>query len=101
MAKAISTVHPADGTPWLQDDGCEASTSCLTCPLPKCKHDYPRGASRGFHRALLDYRVGQRLAVIPLGEYRPDYYETIAQECSVTLRTVYRSVKRILKESAA
>ena len=24
-----------------QDDGCEVSTSCLSCPLPECKHDNP------------------------------------------------------------
>ena len=26
------------------DDGCEYSPSCLSCPLPACKYDYPGGA---------------------------------------------------------
>ena len=25
---------------YFRDDGCEASPSCLECPLPVCKHDW-------------------------------------------------------------
>ena len=27
--------------PLDSDTGCEFSSSCFTCPLPKCRHDYP------------------------------------------------------------
>ena len=34
-------------------DGCRYSSSCLTCPLPVCKHDsQPSRAHRGQGRAL-------------------------------------------------
>ena len=28
------------------DDGCEYSSSCLRCPLPRCRYDDPVGALR-------------------------------------------------------
>jgi hypothetical protein len=31
----------------FRDTGCEMSPSCLSCPLPICKHDDPKWAQRG------------------------------------------------------
>ena len=27
--------------PYIPDDGCEVWSTCLNCPLSKCKHDDP------------------------------------------------------------
>ena len=47
----------------LPDEGCEFATSCFECPLPKCKDEFPGGATQA--RAWLrnqeierDWRTG-------------------------------------------
>ena len=34
-----------------RDDGCDLFTSCLTCPLPRCRYDVPGGARDAQPRA--------------------------------------------------
>ena len=50
---------PIDAIPELchyEDTGCEASESCLGCPLPKCKHDDPLWYQRN-RRLAKDFQV--------------------------------------------
>ena len=34
------------------DDGCELAPHCLTCPLPRCKHDVPLATQRRWQRMI-------------------------------------------------
>lgn len=68
------------------DDGCEASLSCLNCPLPMCKYDDPgwtRRQDRG-HRDEEIFRL--RKAGVPVPE--------LARQFRVSTRTVHRIVQR-------
>lgn len=68
------------------DDGCEASPSCLKCPLPVCKYDDPgwtRRQDRG-HRDDEIFRL--RKAGVPVPE--------LSRQFDVSTRTVHRIVQR-------
>lgn len=68
------------------DDGCEASVSCLTCPLPMCKYDDP-GWTRRQDRGLRDDEIFRlRKAGVPVPE--------LARQFKVSTRTVHRIVQR-------
>ncbi len=70
-----------------RDNGCEVSQSCLSCPLPKCKHDDP-GWLRSYRRDqrdrhLLSVRRREKASV---GE--------LAQRFQISERTVHRILAR-------
>ncbi len=68
------------------DDGCEASTSCLTCPLAMCKYDDP-GWTRRQDRGQRDDEIFRlRKIGIPVPE--------LARQFKVSTRTVHRIVQR-------
>ncbi len=66
-----------------RDDGCDLFSSCLACPLPRCRYDTPGGA-----RALLI-----RLRDMEIRRLRHDNglaVEEIAMRFRVSRRTVFR-----------
>lgn len=68
------------------DDGCEASPSCLTCPLVICKYDDP-GWTRRQDRGQRDDEIFRlRKAGISVPE--------LARQFKVSTRTVHRIVQR-------
>jgi len=68
------------------DDGCEASSSCLTCPLAICKYDDPGWLKRE-DRKLRDEEIFRlRKEGVPVPE--------LARQFRVSTRTVHRVVQR-------
>ena len=72
------------------DTGCEVHSSCLTCPLVRCRYDEPGGA-----RALLG-QERDRTILVMRREGRP--ISLIAQRFGVSRRTVFR-VLAVARES--
>tara|TARA_B100000686_G_scaffold186772_1_gene193476 strand:+ start:2367 stop:2687 length:321 start_codon:yes stop_codon:yes gene_type:complete len=69
------------------DTGCEASLSCLSCPLPKCKYDDP-----AWYQAYK--RIDKDLEILNMYEERTFSTFAIAQKFKVSPRTIHRAVKR-------
>ena len=70
-----------------EDTGCEVSPSCLNCPLPRCKYDDPVWFQR--HQRLskdLDVLTAMRLEDLAV--------EEAAERFSVTVRTIFRIMRR-------
>ena len=66
-----------------RDDGCDVSTSCLSCPLPWCKYDDPAA----YHRGRREGRVREVLQVKrDLGTTVPQ----LAQRFGLSQRTIHR-----------
>jgi hypothetical protein len=81
---------PADTLPELyiyEDTGCEVSASCLNCPLPQCKYDDPGW----FHRYQ---QYSRDLNVLMAMERDGLTVEETAERFSVTVRTVFRAMRR-------
>ena len=70
-----------------EDTGCEASDSCLDCPLPFCKYDDPSWYQRN-RRLARDFRILQVMNQESLS------IEETAERFSVTVRTVFRIMQR-------
>lgn len=70
-----------------EDTGCEASDSCLDCPLPFCKYDDPAWYQRN-RRLARDFRILRVMTQESLS------IEETAQRFSVTARTVFRIMQR-------
>ena len=70
-----------------EDTGCEASDSCLDCPLPFCKYDDPAWYQRN-RRLARDFRILHVMTQESLS------IEETAQRFSVTVRTVFRIMQR-------
>ena len=70
-----------------EDTGCEASDSCLDCPLPLCKYDDPAWYQRN-RRLARDFRILRVMTQESLS------IEETAQRFSVTVRTVFRIMQR-------
>ena len=70
-----------------EDTGCEVSPSCLSCPLPQCKYDDPGWFQRyrRFSRDMNVLTVMQREGLT---------VEETAERFSVTVRTVFRAMRR-------
>ena len=84
------TADPFDAIPefcYYEDTGCEASDSCLNCPLPKCKHDDPVWYQRN-RRLARDFQVMYAIQQESLS------MEEAAERFSVTVRTVFRILQR-------
>jgi transcriptional regulator of acetoin/glycerol metabolism len=76
------------------DSGCELHTSCLTCPLVRCRYDEPGGVTRIVSRArdqsMLQVRREDGLTI-----------EAIARRFGVSRRTVFRVLARARDEETA
>lgn len=68
------------------DDGCEASNSCLTCPLSMCKYDDPGWLRRQDRGERDDQIFRLRKAGISVPE--------LARQFRVSTRTVHRIIQR-------
>ncbi len=75
------------GPQWFtyRDDGCELAPSCLRCPLPICKYDYPGGVL-GLHSDM------KREGIV--ASVRAKGVATTAEDFSVSERTVRRALER-------
>ena len=70
-----------------EDTGCEASDSCLDCPLPKCRYDDPAWYVRN-RRLARDFRIVHTMQREDLS------IEETAMRFGVTNRTVFRILQR-------
>ena len=69
-----------------KDDGCDASLTCLECPLPLCKYDDPGWLQRENRRTRDDEIFRLRSQKITVTE--------ISKRFGVSTRTVHRIVQR-------
>lgn len=75
------------------DTGCEASDSCLDCPLPQCKYDDPAWYQRN-RRLTRDFRIIHTMQQESLT------IEETAQRFAVTPRTIFRIMQRCRQAAA-
>ncbi len=70
-----------------EDTGCEASDSCLDCPLPRCRYDDPAWYQRN-RRLARDFRILRTMQQEALS------IEETAVRFGITSRTVFRILQR-------
>ena len=75
----------------FRDAGCDWSPSCLGCPLPKCVYDLTPAEKNAYRRQRRLIR-DQAMAMAVFAGVSP---ETVADEEGVTVRTVFRAMKRV------
>ena len=75
-----------------EDTGCEASDSCLDCPLPVCKYDNPDWYHRN-RRFAKDFRIVQIMQQESLS------VAGAAERFGITPRTVFRIMQRCREAS--
>lgn len=85
MVSSVRSDALVDGVGW-PDNGCALYPVCLTCPLPKCRYDLPRGVNtlRAAARAISAQRLRSRGAPI----------EEIMRGVGVSRRQVFRLLKK-------
>ena len=90
MVTTLSAKPLLDAVPEFyhyEDTGCEVSPSCLNCPLPQCKYDDPTWFQK--HRRIArDMKVWSTMQAESLS------VEEAAERFSVTVRTVFRMMRR-------
>ncbi len=69
-----------------KDDGCDASLTCLECPLPLCKYDDPGWLQRENRRTRDDEIFRLRCQQVSVTE--------ISKRFGISTRTVHRIVQR-------
>ena len=75
-----------------KDVGCtEVSPSCLTCPLPKCKHDDPYAHKR--IQVRLKYQMWMNTM-----ETEGVSVDAMAKKVNVTPRSIFRAISTIKRE---
>lgn len=95
MVPAVKSTVDADPEFYhYEDTGCEVSPSCLNCPLPQCKYDDPTWFQR--HR-----RIARDLKVWSTMQSESLSVEDTAERFSVTVRTVFRIMRRCRESGAA
>ena len=90
MLKSPSASSPVDTVSeyyHYEDTGCEVAPSCLRCPLPQCKYDDPVWFQR-HQRMARDLKVWSAMQSESLT------VEAAAERFSVTVRTVFRIMRR-------
>ena len=70
-----------------RDDGCDASPSCLRCPLPYCKYDDPIA----YHR---DIRESRDREVLRVSRAQDKTVPQLARHFGLSQRTVHRILQR-------
>jgi hypothetical protein len=68
------------------DTGCDVHSSCLTCPLVRCRYEEPGGARRLMNE-------GRDRSIVALRRAGEDV-EAIARRFGVSRRTVFRALAR-------
>lgn len=91
-AAAAATDDPSEFYHYA-DTGCEASDSCLDCPLPQCKYDDPAWYHRN-RRLTRDFRI------IHVMQQESLTIEETAQRFAVTPRTIFRIMQRCRQAAA-
>lgn len=69
----------------VPDTGCDLAPSCLNCPLPRCRYDYPAASAK----PLTEDQKRMCRALLS-GEKADD----VAAWYRVSRRTVYRTLER-------
>jgi hypothetical protein len=95
MPSTLSVSSPVDAVPEFyryEDTGCEVSPSCLHCPLPRCKYDDPAWYQK--HR-----RLAKDLKVLTIMQLEDLTVEEAAERFSVTVRTIFRIMRRCREAS--
>ena len=90
MSTATLTKTLMDAVPEFchyEDTGCDVSSSCLNCPLLQCKYDDPTWFQR--HR-----RIARDLKVRLTMQSESLTVEEAAERFSVTVRTIFRIMRR-------
>ena len=87
MINSIPEIYP------YPDDGCEVSSSCLECPLPKCKHDDPIWYQQE-QKKLRDIKVMQVQIDEGLNVAQ------LAQRFSLSKRTIFRILSGLNRPNA-
>jgi len=76
------------------DSGCDIWDRCLTCPLPRCRHDEPGGARQIFLRErdseIARLRRGDGAGI-----------DELARRFGVSRRTVFRVLRRSTRRRRA
>ncbi|MBI2918384.1 MAG: sigma-70 family RNA polymerase sigma factor [Chloroflexi bacterium] len=70
-----------------QDEGCELFPACLRCPLPACRYDEPGRLQR-------EARRERDQALLHLVRERGRSPGELAAACGLSVRTVYRILRR-------
>ncbi|HET9477022.1 MAG TPA: helix-turn-helix domain-containing protein [Dehalococcoidia bacterium] len=65
-----------------RDDGCSVSSSCFTCPLPRCRYEEPGGLRAVLNQMRDDQIMALKQAGVPI--------EDLALRFQVSRRTVFR-----------
>ena len=96
MVTTLSAKPLLDAVPEFyhyEDTGCEVSPSCLNCPLPQCKYDDPTWFQK--HRRIArDMKVWSTMQAEGLN------VDEVAERFSVTVRTVFRIMRRCREAEA-
>jgi hypothetical protein len=74
-----------------RDQGCDLSSSCLRCPLPKCRHDKQEGGRR----------VSKRLRDLEIFRQRTASGRSVSElatEFDLSKRTIQRIIRRLSNE---
>ncbi len=90
MANAATVITQADVDSeyyHYEDTGCEVSSSCLVCPLSRCRYDDPVWYQR-LRRTAKDMKVWRTVESEGLTA------EEAAMKFSVTERTIFRMISR-------
>lgn len=70
-----------------RDEGCEISSSCLNCPLPRCIYDQPGGRRRWLKKHR-NYQIIKSASTRGLG------VKELATEYNLSQRTIQRVLKK-------
>lgn len=95
--KGVALLRLGSEIGYYQDTGCEVSSSCLSCPLPRCKHDGgPRGPQPGLIQrdasiVAAYYAEESRLHSHIVGAHVVD---EVGKRFGVSGRTVHRVVQQ-------
>ena len=90
LGKLTDITQEGDTFQKYLDTGCEASPTCLTCPLPECKHDNPT-AARQVRMAAKDTKVIAALEFRhTAGASWRVAVDEVAELFSITVRSVWR-----------
>jgi hypothetical protein len=76
------------------DSGCDIWDRCLTCPLPRCRHDEPGGARQIFLRER-DSEIARLRRRESVG------IDELAHRFGVSRRTVFRVLRRSTRRRRA
>ncbi len=76
-----------------RDDGCDVSSSCLRCPLPRCKYDTDDEGNRNWlQREAKDKRDRK---VMKVRNQEGKTIPQLAKRFGLSKRTIHRIIRRV------